>query len=210
MNQQWQFDSEETARLCQASLVWESTKKSLEHHQKFLGVFLSTEVRASSDQQLPMRTSVNKAQQRVARWTNVTVLSTVCWVISISFPNIMCSQTLHVCVQQNIFPYVCFYKTSSQKSFQKNVTWHNWVSEETRHFYFTLQFITVATWQLWSSKENNFMVGGSSQHKELCWRVTTLGRLRTTVLGEKFWVGIYGMMLLIYIWIVFITWYKWI
>lgn len=42
---------------------------------------------------------------------------------------------------------------------------------------FTLQFITVSQLQLGGSNRSNCMVGGgSSQHEELCWRVTALGK----------------------------------
>lgn len=46
------------------------------------------------------------------------------------------------------------------------------------------QLITVAKLQLRTSNENNFIVVGvgSSQHEELFYRVTVLGRLRSTSL----------------------------
>jgi hypothetical protein len=40
MNQQWQFDAEETTRLYQSAQVCGSGKKPLEHHEKFFGELL--------------------------------------------------------------------------------------------------------------------------------------------------------------------------
>lgn len=40
-NQRWHFDPEGTLMLCQSTWVRESIKKPPEHHQKFVGVFLS-------------------------------------------------------------------------------------------------------------------------------------------------------------------------
>jgi hypothetical protein len=45
-----------------------------------------------------------------------------------------------------------------------------------------LRFIIVAKLYLWSSNENNIMIGGSPWHEDLYWRVTALGRLRTAAL----------------------------
>ena len=47
---------------------------------------------------------------------------------------------------------------------------------------FTLWFITVAKLQLWSSNENIWM--DSPQHEELYKKITALGRLKSTALGE--------------------------
>jgi hypothetical protein len=84
---------------------------------------------------LVVKTSVGKAQWRpamVASWTNAAVLSTVCWVIFIHVPNIMCTfkcllwqnltcpfsktasrKTLHVSSQQNILSQGSFLKKKS-------------------------------------------------------------------------------------------------
>jgi hypothetical protein len=46
MNQQQWLDSEETMRLHQSAQVHRSSKKQLEHYQKFFSVFLSTKSQA--------------------------------------------------------------------------------------------------------------------------------------------------------------------
>lgn len=40
----------------------------------------------------------------------------------------------------HILSRACFSKTSSQKSFPRNVTWHNWVSKATRNFHFRAEW----------------------------------------------------------------------
>ena len=42
LNQQWQFDSEETLRLCKSAQVQGSGKEPPKYHNKFFGAFLST------------------------------------------------------------------------------------------------------------------------------------------------------------------------
>lgn len=73
---------------------------------------------------------------------------TLCCILFLSFPNIAYSlkhmlrpnitctffqaasrKTPHVCSQQHILPHVCF-----SKSFQKSITWQNWVSTSNKIF----------------------------------------------------------------------------
>jgi hypothetical protein len=57
---------------------------------------------------------------------------------------------------------------SSQNPHLRALVLNLWVTTRVpKHQRFTLQFITVAKLQLWSSSKNNLMVEGSPQHEEL-------------------------------------------
>lgn len=99
-----------------ANLAWvRSGQNQPEYHEKFLGVFPSTKWR-------PAKTS--KALHRVPMQERPF---TVCGVPFMLFSNIMHPPQGYL-LQQNIV---------SQDSFQRNITWHNWVSKETRSFHYT-------------------------------------------------------------------------
>ena len=56
---------------------------------------------------------MSEDQESIAMLTSAKVLFTVYWVLLLLYPNIPCLS-------------------------QENITWHNWVSKETRNFHFTL------------------------------------------------------------------------
>lgn len=97
--QQQQLDPEETVRLCWSTGVCWSDRKQIKHHQKFLGMLLSTK---SQQEKFSRESKVNqynsvvskdqhqRTWQRWARWTSASdrVSPTACWVILTHFPNI--------------------------------------------------------------------------------------------------------------------------
>jgi hypothetical protein len=75
-----------------------SNSKQPEYHKKFFDAFLSMksqvkkakQTKARMSQERPAAVKPNEDQQRVARKTNATVSSTVCWVVFTLIPNTTC------------------------------------------------------------------------------------------------------------------------
>jgi hypothetical protein len=163
MNQQW-LDPEETSGLCQSAWVCWSGKKQPEHHQKFFGSFLSIKSQQAkitdegkvnqcnsiiSEDPLPWRptktSKVNQCQSVVH----------CLWGCTYTHSKITCSLR-HLFQQNNTCLYTrqlpekyhlsALTKISSHisasakhpfiRQLPENITWSNWVSNETRNFHF--------------------------------------------------------------------------
>ena len=71
-------------------------------------------------------------QQKVVRQTNAKASSMVCWVTLIPFPNITSSS--RQLPENHHISFLSKISSHKKDSFQKNITWHNWVSKEIRNF----------------------------------------------------------------------------
>ena len=111
------FNPEETSRLCQLAQVWGTGKKPLEHHQKFFGGFFLW----SHYKRWPAKSG--KANQYH------TASSTVCWVIFIPFPNIMCSLSVYSSKESHALSPGSIQKYTmcllQQKHSLSQAWWHN-------------------------------------------------------------------------------------
>jgi hypothetical protein len=135
---------------------------SLQSHNKWRSV---KKVRWTNALVTSAKTSISKAQWYPARWTNARVLFTVCWVTHlhcmlgytltlyvglhtytvcwVTHLHCMLGYTLTLFLNITCLSGICSSKTSQQNlspgNFQKNTTWHNWVSNETRNSHFKEQ-----------------------------------------------------------------------
>lgn len=145
MSQQWQFDPEETMRLCQSAWVHRSAKKPLEYDKKSFGTFLSM---LSWQMMVSKEGKANQCHSVTHCLLGYTytlsrhhVLSQTSSLAKHHVPLFLAASRKknNTCLFSAKHPPMCLPQQNILlwDRFQKHNTWHNWVSRETRNFPFT-------------------------------------------------------------------------
>jgi hypothetical protein len=141
MNQQWQFDQEETPRLFRSAWVHENCKKLPKYHEKFVGVFLFTKsqqmMSSKKWQGKPIPYSVlHCLLGYIYTFSKHHMFSQVSALKNIicPFSRLLLPKKLPVCSQPNILLCVYFSKTSSHKTTSRKTSHDITESQKKIHF----------------------------------------------------------------------------
>ena len=135
--------------------VHRSSKKLLEYHEKFFAIFLSVK---SGQLMISREGKGNQCHSVVHCRLGYThtlskhhMFSQASALAKYHSPPFQATSRKTPHSQKNIFLCVCLGKTSSHKtvSRKKSITWHNWISKETRKFHFTLRLLITGQTCFW-------------------------------------------------------------